>query len=602
MRSVPVGLLLVLAFVPFVLLAETGPRFLRVRLYSQNPPASVSVAPRGAALLADCGECSPKPLPGPATISAVGSRVRLGDRPRTVDMVRLEGSYQLSAPAANAIPMAWPLEIRARAGRLAVVVTLPLEEYVAAVLAGEAGGFSSPEALKAMAVAARTFAARFRGRHSDAVARPSRTASQSKVDPARELSPPTSTSPDDFDFCDTTHCQDLRLGALSDRARQAALATSGELLWHRGRLARTYYHRDCGGSLEDARWVWPEAGEPYLRSKPDPYCTKRGRVPWRAKIPAAEMEEALAASGIRLPAEITSARIVERTPGGRARKIAVEGQKTALISASSLRLAVGRAMGWNLIRSDLHDVGIAQGEWVFEGFGAGHGAGMCQQGAEQMGAAGMSYRKILEFYYPGTLPGLKAQGIPWQRLGGERIALLTTNPESDRPVLELAEAALADLERRGNWQARSGIRIFVFPSVDTFRDSTGEPGWVAASTRGLDIRLQPAGTLQWRNALRATLRHELAHVLVEQNARPSLPLWFREGVAQHLAENRGQAPVRNSSTDLRALDRALREPRSQAELQEAYRTAGSLVARLVNEYGESAVLSWVNSGIPAGSL
>ena len=46
------------------------------------------------------------------------------------------------------------------------IVTLPLEDYIAGVMAGEAATMKSPEALKAMAVAARTYAVRFRGRHS----------------------------------------------------------------------------------------------------------------------------------------------------------------------------------------------------------------------------------------------------------------------------------------------------------------------------------------------------------------------------------------------------------------------------------------------------
>jgi len=95
-------------------------------------------------------------------------------------------------------------------------VTLPLEEYVAGVIAGEAASLPL-EPRKAMAVAARTYAARFRGRH------------------ARE----------GFDFCDTTHCQDYRGAAIEARSWEAVAATTGELLWRNGQLVETYYTRSC---------------------------------------------------------------------------------------------------------------------------------------------------------------------------------------------------------------------------------------------------------------------------------------------------------------------------------------------------------------------
>jgi stage II sporulation protein D len=103
------------------------------------------------------------------------------------------------------------------------VVRLPLEEYVAGVIAGEAASLPL-EPRKAMAVAARTYAVRFRGRH------------------ARE----------GFDFCDTTHCQDYRGVAIEERSRAAAEATEGELLWRRGTLVETYYTKSCSDPWQRA--------------------------------------------------------------------------------------------------------------------------------------------------------------------------------------------------------------------------------------------------------------------------------------------------------------------------------------------------------------
>jgi hypothetical protein len=59
-----------------------------------------------------------------------------------------------------------------------------------------------------------------------------------------------------------------------------------------------------------------------------------------------------------------------------------------------------------------------------------------------------------------------------------------------------------------------------YPTLDAFRNATGEPGWVAARTVGTRIDLQPAASSH------ETLHHELLHVLVETHAAPGLPVWF----------------------------------------------------------------------------
>src|SRR5580658_5479849 len=128
------------------------------------------------------------------------------------------------------------------------IVDVPIEKYVAAVLAGESSLFKSDEALKAMAVAARTYGIRFRSRH----------ASQG------------------FDLCATTHCQRIELGAVTPRLQAVADATAGELLWYQGKLALTPYSGNCGGRTEDVSEVWPGVPAPYLRSREDPNCVRAG--------------------------------------------------------------------------------------------------------------------------------------------------------------------------------------------------------------------------------------------------------------------------------------------------------------------------------------
>jgi stage II sporulation protein D len=209
-----------------------------------------------------------------------------------------------------------------------------------------------------------------------------------------------------------------------------------------------------------------------------------------------------------------------------------------------------------------------------------------------MGSAGRSYRDILAFYYPGTATGLTATGLSWTRLGGESISLMTTRPAEDRAVLELAERTAA----RGPLPRVDGVEIRIYPDLDSFRDATGEPGWVAARTGGRRIQLQPAGVLRSRGVLESTVRHELLHVMVEARAAQGLPAWFREGLAGYLehpiAGAAGSKPVKPSDIDLR-------QRQDPERARRAYRDATRAVTSLVERHGEAAVLGWLRTGLPA---
>ena len=146
----------------------------------------------------------------------------------------------LAAPLAGA-----PATIKVRPAAGKPTIDLPVERYVAAVLAAESGGFRSDEALKAMAVAIRTYAIHFRGRHSA----------------------------EGYDLCGTTHCQRLDFESLIPRLQALANQTAGELLWFEGKPVFACYSRSCGGITESAASVWNDLGAPFLRSRSDPYSS-----------------------------------------------------------------------------------------------------------------------------------------------------------------------------------------------------------------------------------------------------------------------------------------------------------------------------------------
>ena len=420
------------------------------------------------------------------------------------------------------------------------VVELPAERYVAGVLTGESSVFRNEEALKAMAVAARTYAARMRGRHTN----------------------------EGFDFCATTHCQRLDLDAVDVRVTKAAATTEGELLWFEGKPAFSVYSRDCGGRRE----VWPDLDTPYLQAARDPYCTP---VAWSWTAVPGPLMRALKASGLTVPEDLTGVAILDRTASGRAKTLALIGKnRSAPIAAGSFRFAVGRALGWNTLRSEFYEVhGLS-----FRGKGQGHGVGLCQSGADAMAGAGKSYREILAFYYPGTQVSRTGAGVKWTRLAGEGVSLWTARPERDRKLLGAAERIRRELQLAGGWEVR------VYPDVETFRNATGEPGWVAAHTSGRRIDMQAS----------ASLRHEMLHGMVESRAVPGLPLWFREGLVEWLGN-----PARNRDREGAADDTNIRQRQDRARAQRANDAARARVAALINRYGEATVMGWLERGLPA---
>jgi stage II sporulation protein D len=530
----------------------------------------VQAAP-GAAKYRKCATC-PESAIALLKMNAAGSQVRIEGESATISELHVSGSYELTLPNGASLKADFPLSIRASDGKLQVTATMPMEEYIAGVLAGETGNFKSDETLKAMAVAARTYALHFGARH--------------------EL--------DGFDFCDSTHCQNLLLAGITPRLRKLADATAGEVLWYDGEPAATYYHANCGGTTEDGRYILGnnEQKAPYLKQHTDAYCIRSSGSQWRSEVSKPQLQRALAAEGVNLPGELRSVAVVQRTASGRVEFLTVSGNNSITVPGLTFRLAVGRNIGWDRLKSNWYDVRVEPSRIVFQGRGSGHGVGLCQVGAEVMGEEGHTYREILAYYYPGTRLGVSAQGTQWQQLSSEDVVLFTTRPERDRVLLPLATRLMHQAEESTGLLYDNGAKLKVYGTVPEFRDATGEPGWVAASTRGSTIRLQPTDVLRQSGTLESTLQHELLHVLIEAHAKPGTPLWFREGLVLWLAQPGSTAGASSAFADSNALNRALLKPASEQELRQAYTAARARVAQLVAQNGRDKVIAWLKEGLP----
>ena len=186
----------------------------------------------------------------------------------------------------------------------------------------------------------------------------------------------------------------------------------------------------------------------------------------------------------------------------------------------------------------------------------------------------------------------------WQIRASEHFELQSFYPDRDSAVLPIAERLLQEDSRAVGWNVSFRVRLQVYATLDQYRDLTGEPGWVAASTLGRTIRLQPIAVLKRKSILESTLRHEIFHVLIDSRARPDTPLWLHEGLVLFLSSPESSSVPHDSMTAAQ-IDAALRSARNRAESERAYAAARGRVARLVAHYGKEAVLSWLTQGVPA---
>jgi len=132
------------------------------------------------------------------------------------------------------------LELRAGLEGVAVINVLSLEEYLRGVVPGEMGPRTFPllEALKAQAVAARTYAVAHQGDHAQ----------------------------EGYDLCDSPSCQYYEgAGAEHPLTDRAIRETAGQIAVYEGRPIDAMYHSTCGGHTEDAAALFPQRAQPYLK-------------------------------------------------------------------------------------------------------------------------------------------------------------------------------------------------------------------------------------------------------------------------------------------------------------------------------------------------
>jgi len=267
---------------------------------------------------------------------------------------------------------------------------VPPEPYLAGVVGAEMPSYWEKEALKAQAIAARTYCFYIKKRFGD-----SRS----------------------WDLKQTAAHQVYRgLSAESAQVWDAVNQTKGRVITCKQSdgsedIFPAYYSSTCGGHTENSENVFGDSFET-LVGIPCPYCQDVAK-PKFFFWPMIQFDKTYIESRLmlRYPSlkelgRLREIQVVEQSDYGqfsRLTKLKLLGStgKSDFLRAEDFRLAVdptGRKF-----KSTICEIVDMKTKWAFlSGRGWGHGVGMCQCGAEGMARTGATGRQILSFYYPGS--------------------------------------------------------------------------------------------------------------------------------------------------------------------------------------------------------
>lgn len=445
---------------------------------------------------------------------------------------------------------------------------IPLEDYVAHVVSAEASTDDQLESLKALAVTVRTYALKNLGRHNDA----------------------------GYDFCHTTHCQRFESSTPLPVAVNAAQQTTGVILRDDGNaIADTYFSASCGGMTSNLETLWGAPAPKYLAGVRDDYCHAGANSHWTDVIPAERLAAALRSDSRTDVGETIRELIVSRRDQtGRAELVSITGRQKRSISGWEFKLIVGRALGWNVLKSSRFTISRSGSAFVFHGSGFGHGLGLCQEGAHEMAQRGYNFRQILTKYFPGASVGPQTTPTNTQRSTHFRLSSFgSTEPKETARLLSLLESTRSTLLQRlagaGIEANLPEVEIVINKTTGDFVGRTGMPAWAAAATRNNRIELQPVSLLKRRGILETTLRHELVHVVVDAIGGKQTPRWLAEGLALYVAGEGRQLDryAKGPALSPRDLERTLANVKSADEMKAAYAAAYITVRDLIRVHGEN---------------
>ncbi len=269
---------------------------------------------------------------------------------------------------------------------------LNMEDYLRGVLQPEIGNRTNDEfeAVKAQAVAARTYAFVTRNKYPD-----------------RE-----------YDLINDIVDQ-VYIGVAGEQniTNRAVKQTRGEVLTYGDSLIDAYYHSTCAGHTDNIEDVWEKGARPYLIGvDDDEFCKWSKYYEWVEQFSVSEFLghvrtylRTTNGEAHKIGETLADATLGDRTPGNRLKSITITTNKgSVVLLRDQIRWAIGRHDKPGILPStnfqiflDRDSNNVLQTVRI-TGNGYGHGVGMCQCGAIGRARAGADYRQILTHYYTGV--------------------------------------------------------------------------------------------------------------------------------------------------------------------------------------------------------
>ena len=249
---------------------------------------------------------------------------------------------------------------------LTVVNNLDIEDYLLSVVPSEIPSSWNVEALKAQAIAARSYSYGYLGRRKEK----------------------------GYDLESTIEDQ-VYLGISSEKpsTTKAVKETSGiTLVDSENKPLIALYHSSGGGYTDSIENLWNEKPSAYIQPRPD-YDDNSPYFKWFRNYTIQEVNDLLRGLGIN---EVKKIKIISRTFSNRVKWIKIEG------AVNSVVIRGEEFRRYLKLPSSKFNFALENGQVKFAGRGYGHGLGMSQWGAKSLAEHGITFDQILRHYYPGA--------------------------------------------------------------------------------------------------------------------------------------------------------------------------------------------------------
>jgi stage II sporulation protein D len=269
------------------------------------------------------------------------------------------------APSIKAHTFRDNFEMTVVKGKLVLVNSVSMINYLAGVIESEGGGGRHLEYYKVQALISRTYAFKNLKRHKS----------------------------QGFNLCDAVHCQAYHnMRKYSKTIDRAVEETKGEVFVDSNyNLIGTYFHANCGGQTSDASYVWKNSIT-YCAPFIDTFCIHTKQANWKKVIPRSEWEGYL---NKQYGLDLDDAYIKEKMYSFK------QESRLGFYVHPSLGIPLRDLRQKFRLKSTFFDVSLQGSSVVLNGRGFGHGIGLCQEGAMSMATIGYKYKQIGLFYFSG---------------------------------------------------------------------------------------------------------------------------------------------------------------------------------------------------------